>query len=47
MSFTFPDYAKVGTGFTTDNKTDDNKYVEPNCKPVTLLNGFSKIYKNI
>ena len=43
-SCTFPENAKVATVVPIDKKTDD-KYVISNYRPVSLLNGFSKIYK--
>ena len=39
---TFPENAKVATVVLIDRKTDD-KYVISNYRPVSLLNGFSKI----
>ena len=42
---TFPDKAKVATVVPIDKKTD-NKYNVSNLRPVSLLNCFSKIYKN-
>ena len=41
---TFPENAKVATVVPVDKKTDD-KYVIFNYRPVSLLNGFSKIYE--
>ena len=41
-SCTFPENAKVATVVPIDKKTDD-KYVISNYRPVSLLNGFSKI----
>ena len=43
-SRTFPKNAKVATVVPIDKKTDD-KYVISNCRPVSLLNGFTKIYE--
>ena len=43
-SCTFPENAKVATVVPIDKKTDD-KYVISNYRPVSLLNGFSKIYE--
>ena len=43
-SCTFPENAKVVTIVPIDKKTD-NKYVISNYRPVSLLNGFSKIYE--
>ena len=43
-SCTFPENAKVVTVVPIDKKTDD-KYVISNYRPVSLLNGFSKIYE--
>ena len=44
ISRTFPENAKVATVVPTDKKTDD-KYVMSNYRPVSLLNGFSKIFE--
>ena len=44
-SSTFPDRAKVATVVPIDKKTD-NKYNVSSFRPVSLLNCFSKIYKN-
>ena len=44
ISRTFPKNAKVATVVPIDMKTDD-KYVISNYRPVSLLNGFSKIYE--
>ena len=43
-SCTFPENAKVVTVVPINKKTDD-KYVISNYRPVSLLNGFSKIYE--
>ena len=43
-SCTFPENAKAATVVPIDKKTD-NKYVISNYRPVSLLNGFSKIYE--
>ena len=43
-SCTFPENANVATVVPINKKTDD-KYVISNHRPVSLLNGFSKIYK--
>ena len=43
-SCSFPENAKVATVVPVDKKTDD-KYVICNYRPVSLLNGFSKIYE--
>ena len=43
-SCTFPENAKVAPVVPIDKKTDD-KYVISNYRPVSLLNGFSKIYE--
>ena len=41
---TFPQNTKVATVVLIDKETDD-KYVIYNYRPVSLLNGFSKIYE--
>ena len=43
-SCTFPENAKVATVVPVDKKTD-YKHVISNYIPVSLLNGFSKIYE--
>ena len=43
-SCTFPENANVATVVPINKKTDD-KYVISNYRPVSLLNGFSKIYE--
>ena len=43
-SCTFPKNAKVAT-VVPINETTDDKYVISNYRPVSLLNGFSKIYE--
>ena len=40
----FPKNAKVTSVVHIDKKTDD-KYVISNFKPVSILNGFSKVYE--
>ena len=43
-SYTFPENAKVATVVPINKKTDD-KFVIFNYRPVSLFNGFSKIYE--
>ena len=43
-SYTFTENAKFATVVPINKKTDD-KYVISNYRPISLLNGFSKIYE--